>query len=66
MKTNASTSGTRAGGGAYGSILTEDKTECSEKIVAQVLQLSFGPEWAKSAEIFVRVYLEYRRNGLFR
>lgn len=58
-----------AGGGAYGTILTEGGKGAegtSDKLIAHILASSFGPEWARPAEAFVEIFLDYRRNGFLR
>lgn len=55
-----------AGGGMYGTLVTSkaDK-DATEKVVTQILQMSFGKEWEKEVNAFISVFLEYRKKGFF-
>lgn len=55
-----------AGGGMYASLVTAkaDK-DATEKVVTQILQMSFGKEWEKEVTTFIQIFLEYRKKGFF-
>lgn len=49
-----------AGGGSYGSILTNKGGESSRDIVRHILTLSFGYQYREQLDAFVDVFLEYK------
>jgi hypothetical protein len=56
-----------AGGGAYARLMTQGGAgDPSGEIVAHILKLSFGAQYADSLDAFVEVYLTYHRRGLFK
>ncbi len=56
----------KAGGGAYGEILTSGTGKNAREIVSRILTLSFGQKWKDQMKMFVDIYLEYRAQGFYR
>ena len=55
-----------AGGGTYGTLLTHGPDDTSFGIISHIITHSFGARYAKQSEHFVKVFLEYHRDGFFK